>query len=152
MKPSVLILASLITAGSLGSGIADKQSSVLGCPSCPDSDLSAGSTNTSAIKESSEATFKSDVLTAKQPVLVDFYASWCGPCKRMAPIVENVSKSYGGKIVVVKVNVDKNPKLSAQYDIQSIPALKLFKNGKVVGEAVGVTSLAELRDKIDRAI
>lgn len=152
MKPSVLIAVSLIAAGSLWSGMAGKHSSVLGCPSCPVSDSSAGARNTGTVTESSEATFKSDVLAAKQPVLVDFYATWCGPCKKMAPVVESVSKSYGGKIAVVKVNVDKNPRLSAEYGIQSIPAIKLFKNGKVVDGTVGVTSVAELRDKIDRAM
>lgn len=154
MKPSVLIAVSLITAGSLSSGMAGNHLSAMGCPSCPESDSSPGCRNkiTGTVKESSDARFKTDVLSAKQPVLVDFYATWCGPCKKMAPVVESVSKSYGGKIAVVKVNVDKNPELSALYGIQSIPAIKLFKNGKVVDESTGVTSVAELRGKIQRVM
>lgn len=153
MKRSVLIALSLIAAGSLWSGMTVKHQSVLACPSCPTSKASSSAgKDMQTVKESSEATFKSDVLAAKQPVLVDFYATWCGPCKKMAPIVETVSKSYGSKIAVVKVNVDNNPRLSTKYGIQSIPAIKLFKNGKVVDETVGVTSVAELRDKIDRAM
>lgn len=152
MKPSVLVSLSLIIAGSLYLGMVGVQSSAQGCPACPVSSSSPAISNTGTVKESSEATFNRDVLEAKQPVLVDFYATWCGPCKRMAPVMEALSKSYGRKIAVVRVDVDKNPGLSAQYGIQSIPAIKLFKNGTVIDETVGVTSVAELRGKLDRAL
>lgn len=128
---------------------------VLACPLCPvkDSSQKSGSINQEhSVKESSDATFKQDVMSATKPVLVDFYASWCGPCKKMGPVVENLSKEYGDKLAVLKVNVDKNPNLSDEYSIQSIPAIKLFKNGKIVDEALGLTPASELRSKIDKAL
>lgn len=146
MKLSVLVAATLIVYGAISSN-----SAVLGSPSYPTSHSSTAP-RTGSVKESSESSFKNDVLASKQPVLVDFYATWCGACKKMSPIVERVSKSYGGKIVVVKVNVDKNSALAAKYNIESIPNLKLFKDGKVIDESVGVTSVADLRDKINRVM
>lgn len=103
-------------------------------------------------KETSDASFKTDVLEAKQTVLVDFYAPWCGACKKMSPLVEKLSRSNQGKITVFKVNVDKNPQLASQYGVQAIPAIKLFKEGKVVDESTGLTSLADLQGKIDEAM
>lgn len=148
MKPTILLASSLIAAACLWAGIKDKQQVAFGYPSEP---AFTANRQVDAVQEASEATFKRNVLKAKKPVLVDFYATWCGPCRRMAPVIESVSKSYSGKIAVIKVDVDKNPRLAAEYDIQSIPTIKLFKNGKVIDEAVGVTSVAELHDKIDRA-
>lgn len=149
MKTTGIITISLLIVAGLG------LSAVVACPLCPKKD-SAQNVETSnpehAVKESSDASFNDDVIASTKPVLVDFYATWCGPCKKMGPVVENLSKEYGDKIAVWKVNVDRNPSLSSEYRIQSIPAIKLFRNGKVVDEALGLTPASELRSKIDKAI
>src|SRR5690606_29126694 len=75
--------------------------------------------------------FQSDVLQASEPVIVDFWAEWCGPCKMIAPALEEISAELGGKVKVAKLNVDENPELAAQYGVRSIPTLIMFKNGEV---------------------
>lgn len=84
-----------------------------------------------------EKNFYQEVLKSDKPVLVDFWASWCGPCMMLAPVIEEIAKQYDGVIKVGKVNVDEQPSLAAAYRISSIPALMLFKDGKVVKTAVG---------------
>lgn len=84
-----------------------------------------------------EQNFQKEVLESEHPVMLDFWAVWCGPCKVLSPIVEELSHEYAGKLKVGKVNVDENNNLAAQYGIMSIPTIKFFKNGKVVGELVG---------------
>ncbi|MBQ9604035.1 MAG: thioredoxin [Firmicutes bacterium] len=91
-----------------------------------------------------EANFEEEVLKSDIPVLVDFWASWCGPCMMLAPVVEEIAKEYEGKIKVGKVNVDEQQRLAVQYRISSIPALKLFKNGEAAAETVGYMSKEEL--------
>jgi len=81
-------------------------------------------------------------------VLVDFYADWCGPCKALAPILESVSNQFDGKAVIAKVNVDKNPELSAQFEVRSIPSLFYFKNGELVGKQTGMQSQANITENI----
>lgn len=90
------------------------------------------------------ANFDSEVLQSKVPVLVDFWAVWCGPCKMVAPAVAKLAEKYAGKLSVGKVNVDEQPELAEKYQISSIPTLAIFKDGKVVNQRIGAVSLAML--------
>ena len=98
------------------------------------------------------ATFASKVLQADKPVLVDFWATWCGPCRMMAPVVEMLGQEYAGRVDVYKVNVDECNDLAAQYHIMSIPTLMLFKNGKVVDKVIGAQPLDVMKNMLDRAL
>ena len=95
------------------------------------------------------ATWQSEVMASNLPVLVDFWAEWCGPCRAIAPVLEDVSKELAGKLKVVKVNVDTSPELAAQFGVRSIPTLLLIKGGKVAQQMVGALSKSALRAKID---
>jgi len=92
--------------------------------------------------------FKQEVLESNSPVLVDFWAEWCAPCRMVAPTVEAIAKKYKGKLKVCKVNVDEAPKTSSEYGIMSIPTLAIFKNGKLEDNIVGVVSETELETAI----
>ena len=94
------------------------------------------------IKHTSDNAFDQDVLKSDEPVLVDYWAEWCGPCKMIAPILDEVSKDYGGRLQVVKVNVDENQSVAAKYGIRGIPTLMLFKNGAQVATTFALGSLA----------
>jgi thioredoxin 1 len=100
------------------------------------------------IIEVSDATFEQEVLQSEQPVLVDFWAAWCGPCKALAPIVDEVASAYSGKLKVAKMDVDRNSSTPMRYGIRGIPALLLFKEGKVAEQIVGYVP----KDTIDRSI
>ncbi len=93
-------------------------------------------------------TFEAEVLRSEIPVLVDFWAAWCGPCRMLAPVVDEVAKEVSGRVKVVKINVDEQPELASQYGIMSIPTLCLFQNGKVVTQSVGVISKQQILDMI----
>ena len=95
-----------------------------------------------------DSNFKQEVLEESLPVLVDFWAAWCGPCLRLAPVIEQISKEYKGKLKVCKLNVDDSPKTASSYDIMSIPTLAIFKNGKVIDKIVGALPKAELETAI----
>jgi len=101
------------------------------------------------IQHTSDAGFDSDVLKSDQPVLVDYWAEWCGPCKMIAPILDDVSKDYQGRLNVAKMNVDENRDVPAKYGIRGIPTLILFKDGQLAATKVGALSKAQLTAFID---
>jgi thioredoxin 1 len=101
------------------------------------------------IKHISDASFESDVLKADKPVLVDYWAEWCGPCKMIAPILDEVSQSYQDKLQVAKLNVDENREVPAKFGIRGIPTLMLFKNGQLAATKVGALSKAQLTAFLD---
>jgi thioredoxin 1 len=101
------------------------------------------------IQHTSDSAFASDVLQADKPVLVDYWAEWCGPCKMIAPILDEVSKDYDGRLKIAKMNVDENRDVPAKYGIRGIPTLMLFKGGELAATKVGALSKAQLTAFID---
>jgi thioredoxin 1 len=97
-----------------------------------------------SIRNVTDTTFESEVLGSSLPVLVDYWAEWCGPCKMIAPMLDEWAASYAGRLSVAKVNVDDNPKVPSQYHVRSIPTLMVFKNGQPVATKVGAVSKAQL--------
>ena len=101
------------------------------------------------IKHVTDATFEADVLKSAQPILVDYWAEWCGPCKMIAPILDEIAKEYAGKLKVTKVNIDDNQATPAKFGIRGIPTLMIFKNGNVEATKVGALSKSQLTAFID---
>jgi thioredoxin 1 len=99
-------------------------------------------------KKVTDETFEADVLKNDKPVLVDYWAEWCGPCKMVAPVLEAIAEEHGDKLDIVKLNVDDNPKVTQKYGILNIPTLGVFKNGEVVKELVGARSKSALLREI----
>jgi thioredoxin 1 len=104
------------------------------------------------IKHTSDATFEADVLKADKPVLVDYWAEWCGPCKMIAPILDEVSTAYRDKLQIAKMNVDENRDIPAKFGIRGIPTLMLFKDGQLAATKVGAMSKAQLMAFIDQQL
>ena len=101
------------------------------------------------VRELTESTFEESVLKSEKPVLVDFWAVWCGPCRQVAPIVESLATKWGAKATVGKLNVDDVPAIAEKYRIMSIPTLMLFKNGQVVERVIGLAPQASLEKKFE---
>lgn len=105
-----------------------------------------------SLHQTSDNTFSQDVLQSGIPVLVDFWAEWCGPCRMIAPILEEVSKEMDGKVKIVKINIDQNPNVPAQFGVRSIPTLTLFKDGQAVSTKVGVLPKGKIVEWIQSSI
>lgn len=100
----------------------------------------------------SDKSFQADVLESKEPVLVDFWAEWCGPCRAVTPVLEEVAGELNGKLKIVKLNVDENPETAAKYGIQSIPTLMIFKNGELASRQIGASPKAKIMQWINTAV
>jgi len=118
-----------------------------GC--APESDMARDSEN---IRNVGVADFQAAVLKAGSPVAVDFYATWCGPCKRLAPVMEELAGVYKGKVVFVKVDIDRSPELAKQYEIEGVPTVIFFKDGKAGDRIVGFAGREVVKDKLDELV
>jgi thioredoxin 1 len=97
----------------------------------------------------SDSSFEQDVIKSSVPVLLDFWAEWCGPCKMIAPILDQIAAEYAGKVVVAKMNVDENPKTPMKFNVRGIPTLILFKNGQLQGQKIGAVRKADVAAFLD---
>lgn len=104
------------------------------------------------VKTFTDANFDNEVIQSQEPVLVDFWAVWCGPCRAIAPAVEELAGEYAGKAKVGKLNVDENQQVAAKYGIRSIPTLLVFKGGKVVDQVIGAVPKSKLVDALNKAV
>ena len=102
--------------------------------------------------EFNENSFEDDVIKSDKPVLVDFWAEWCGPCKMLTPVIDELAEEYSGKAVIGKVNVDNNPTIASEYGIRSIPSLLFFKEGKVQNQIMGAVSKADIAEALNKLI
>jgi len=105
-----------------------------------------------AVGKVSDADFEAEVLKATGPVVVDFWAEWCGPCRRLAPTVDELANDYNGRVVVAKMNVDENPATPMRFSIRGIPTLLLFKGGHLVEQVVGLADKTELKKLLDKHV
>ena len=104
------------------------------------------------VKDVTDTTFNKEVIESSLPVLVDFWAPWCGPCRMVAPLVEELAKDFAGKVTFYKLNTDDNPTVATNYAIRSIPTLIIFKGGQPVGQVIGFRPKAEIKKNIESAI
>ncbi|MCQ9616754.1 thioredoxin TrxA [Paenalcaligenes niemegkensis] len=105
-----------------------------------------------SIKHVSDASFDGDVLKASLPVLVDYWAAWCGPCKAIAPLLDEAAETFKGRVIIAKVNVDENPETAAKFGVRGIPTLMLFKNGEVSQTKVGALNRSQLNAFLDESL
>ena len=104
------------------------------------------------LSEINKEAFENEVLKSAIPVIVDLWAPWCGPCKALAPTLEDLATEYEGKIKVVKVNIDENPSIASNYNVMSIPTLLIFKDGNIEGQIVGLVSKSKIEEKFSNLI
>ena len=109
-------------------------------------------TNASSLVQVNDKNFASEVLNSELPALVEFWATWCGPCRSISPIVEDLAKEFNGRVKVSKLNVDESPATTSQYGVRGIPTLILFKSGKIVDQIVGAVPKARLKALIEKAL
>jgi thioredoxin 1 len=102
--------------------------------------------------DTTDTTFDTDVIQSDTPVLVDFWAPWCGPCRMVAPIVEELAGEYEGRVKFLKLNTDENPRVASQFGIRSIPTLLVFKQGEIVGQIVGFRPKSDLQKRLDAVL
>jgi thioredoxin 1 len=146
ISKSVIIVAGLVIIIVLGFIFLSRDKNDLNNTSFdPNKNVTSTSTTSGNVITINENSFQSEVLNSDKPVIVDFYADWCGPCRRLAPIMEQLSTQYSGKIKFCKLNVDQNQNLSAKYRIDAIPHLIVFKNGKPVDNIIGLHSKADMQ-------
>ncbi len=105
-----------------------------------------------ATQKVSDASFQDDVLQSQEPVLVDFWAEWCGPCRQIAPTLDEIAREMDGKLKIAKINIDENPSTPSRYGVRAIPTLMIFKGGQQVGQQVGVLPKSKLVDWIRSSI
>ena len=105
-----------------------------------------------AVGKVSDADFEAEVLKASGPVVVDFWAEWCGPCRRLAPTIDELATDYDGRVVIGKLNVDENPAIQSRYSIMGIPTVLIFKGGEIVEQVVGLADKSALKKLIDKHI
>ncbi|HWK69924.1 thioredoxin TrxA [Pollutimonas sp. M17] len=105
-----------------------------------------------SIKHVSDASFEADVINSDVPVLVDYWAAWCGPCKMIAPLLDEAANQYKGRVIIAKVNVDDNPETAAKFGVRGIPTLMLFKDGKAAATKVGALSKSQLSAFLDESL
>ena len=103
-------------------------------------------------KQVSDDSFDTEVISAKEPVLVDFWAEWCGPCKQIAPALDELSDEFGDQLTIAKVNIDENPETPSKYGVRGIPTLILFKDGEIVSTKVGALQKSKLKEWIESVI
>jgi thioredoxin 1 len=115
----------------------------------PQNDITRSLRVSDRIVHTSDATFEQDVLKSNRPVLLDFWAEWCGPCKMIAPMLDEVADEFAERVTVAKLNIDENPQTPPRYGIRGIPTLILFKNGTVEAQKVGALSKAQLKDFLE---
>ena len=104
------------------------------------------------MKQVTDASFEADVLKASGPVLVDFWAEWCGPCRQIAPALDDISRDMAGKITVVKVNIDENPATPSRYGVRGIPTLMIFKNGEIAATKIGALPKSKLVEWVESSL
>jgi thioredoxin 1 len=107
---------------------------------------------TDSIKHVSDASFEADVLNSDVPVLVDYWAAWCGPCKMIAPLLDEAADQYQGRVIIAKLNVDDNPETASKFGVRGIPTLMLFKDGKAAATKVGALSKSQLNTFLDESL